>query len=68
MRGRAMRIALALLAIVLGTLCAPMPAYAGQWLGGSPSTYSYDGSESNCQYLWIDLGHAAVSTDGLTAC
>jgi hypothetical protein len=23
---------------------------------------------SNCQYLWIDLGHAAVSTEGVTVC
>jgi hypothetical protein len=40
------------------------PEVVTSWLGSIARTPL----QSNCQYLWIDLGHAAVSTDGLTAC
>ena len=31
-------------------------------------TGGHHNKASNCQYLWIDLGHAAVSTDGVSSC
>jgi FtsP/CotA-like multicopper oxidase with cupredoxin domain len=36
--------------------------------GDLDTTVHWHGLRSNCQYLWIDLGHAAVPTDGVTSC